>query len=71
MKKNKPIWVFVLFAMSLLCTLALTNGCEKDDNPEEVKNPAPDSIIVFNPDLTYDTVTDIDEIGRASCRERV
>ncbi len=60
MKTKKPIWIFPLFAMSLLFALATTNGCEKDDNPEEVKNPAPDSIIVFNPDLTYDTVTDID-----------
>jgi len=60
MKKKKPFWIFPLFVMSFLFMLSLTFGCEKDEKPEEVKNPAPDSIIVFNPDLTYDTVTDID-----------
>lgn len=57
MKKKKPVWIFLLFAMGLLFMLSLTNGCEK---PEEDIILPPDSIIVFNPDLTSDTVTDID-----------
>lgn len=60
MKKKKLIWIFPLFAMSLIFMFLITYSCAKDNNTEEVKNPAPDSIILFNPDLTYDTVTDVD-----------
>ncbi len=60
MKKEKTIWIIPLFAMSLIFMFLMTNSCAKDNNTEEDKNPIPDSIIVFNPDLTYDTVTDID-----------
>jgi len=50
MKKKAPSQIYPLIAMSFL--LILTYGCKKDDD-----NILP---IQFNPDLTYETTTDID-----------
>lgn len=60
MKKRIAHWSF-LWLIPLGLGLIFALGCENDEDilpPDD--NPIPDSIILFNPDLTYGTVTDID-----------
>jgi uncharacterized protein (TIGR02145 family) len=55
MKKNIKNWIYSLAVIGL--TLVITNGCTKDSkNSDTPKNGG----IIFNPDLSYGTVTDID-----------
>jgi uncharacterized protein (TIGR02145 family) len=53
MKNNSINWIYCFVIMGLF---VITNGCKKDsDNNDPAKNGG----IVFNPNLTYGTVTDI------------
>ncbi len=55
MKKNSIIWIYSFVIMGLV--LVITNGCKKDSNSNDSsKNGG----IIFNPDLTYGTVTDVE-----------
>jgi uncharacterized protein (TIGR02145 family) len=55
MKKSNKIWIYSLIVIGL--ALVLTNGCKKDSNNSPSSQ---NGGIIFNPNLTYGTVTDID-----------
>jgi uncharacterized protein (TIGR02145 family) len=55
MKKNKKNWVYSFVVIGL--TLVITNGCTKDSNKDSTTQKEG---LIFNPDLSYGTVTDID-----------
>jgi len=63
MKKRITHWISP-WVIPLGLGLIFAMGCENNEDahtflpPDD--NPIPDSIILFNPDLTYGTVTDID-----------
>ena len=63
MKKRITHWIS-LWVIPLGLGLIFAMGCEKDEESQPTvpidDNPIPDSIILFNPDLAYGTVTDID-----------
>ena len=55
MKKNNRIWIYSLVMMGL--ALVFANGCKKDSNSDDSSQ---NGGLIFNPNLTYGTVTDID-----------
>ena len=55
-KKNFAI----LNALLMKVLVVLFTACEKDNLSVNKQIPIPDSIIIFNPDRTYGTVSDID-----------
>jgi uncharacterized protein (TIGR02145 family) len=54
MKMSNKFWFYPLIVMGLV--LVLYESCSKDDD----NNPTQNGGIMFNPDLTYGTVSDID-----------
>src|SRR5512133_2157241 len=52
---KKHYWFGISFLMIAGLVIIFTNGCEKDDN-----NSSQNGGLIFNPNLTYGTVTDID-----------
>jgi uncharacterized protein (TIGR02145 family) len=57
MKKKNRILIYSLIIMGFL--LMLTYSCKKDDKKDDT-TPTPNNGIIFNPNLTYGTITDID-----------
>jgi uncharacterized protein (TIGR02145 family) len=57
MKCKSKIWAYPLILTGIL--LFITNGCKKDESNNTTILPSVKTI-VFNPDSTYGTVTDID-----------
>jgi uncharacterized protein (TIGR02145 family) len=53
MKKINRIWIYPLILMEVL--LMLQSSCKKDDDNNSTKDD-----IIFNPDLTYGSLADID-----------
>jgi len=57
MKKKNLTLLSVLLMLGLVIIIT---GCEEDNLSNKKRIPLPDSIIRFNPDRTYGTVSDID-----------
>ncbi len=58
MKNKNKLWLYPLIVMGFV--LILTNSCKKKDDNNNNTTPINNNEIIFNPNLTYGTETDID-----------
>jgi len=56
----KKKFLTITYVLLMLGLVIVYTGCEKENMSGNKQIPLPDSIILFNPNLTYGTVSDID-----------